>query len=94
VRLPVRVEALDAGGSIGAISIESAQPEVPYAVSEEANGAGAGFAADDYRAVLVSLEWTHAGARDTGTLSLRGVDAALPDPSGSYPSSPISSGRW
>ena len=94
VRLPVRVDALDAGGTIGEIRIESAQPEVPYPVSEQANGAGSGFAADDYRALLVSIDWTHQGAHDTGSLSLRGVDAALPDESGSYPSSALTSGRW
>ena len=76
------------------VTITSAQPEVPYAVSEQANGAGSAFAADDYRAVLVSIEWTHAGGLDTGSLSLRGVDAALPDRNGFYPSSAIDSGRW
>jgi hypothetical protein len=94
VRLPVRVDALDAGGRIGEINIESAEPDAPYPIAAGATGAGTSVDMEGYRAVLVGLEWTHARDRDTGTLSLRGVDAQAPDRDGAYPSTAITSGRW
>jgi hypothetical protein len=92
--LPVRVNAVDAGGSIGDISIESAEPDAPYPIAGGATGAGTNVDMEGYSAVLVGLEWTHARDRDTGMLSLRGVDAAAPDRNGVYPSTAITSGRW
>jgi hypothetical protein len=93
LRLPVQVDALDVGGSIGDISVENVDPEVPYPLERSA-GAGASFDAQGYRAVLVGLEWSIAGGRDTGWLSLRGVDATQPNASGSYPSTELTSVRW
>jgi hypothetical protein len=92
VRLPVQVDALDAGGTIGDIAIESAEPDAPYPVARAVEGARVDT--EGYRSVLVDLEWSHAGDRDSGSLSLRGVDAAQPDANGTYPSTPITSGRW
>jgi hypothetical protein len=94
VRLPVRVDALDAGGRIGDISIVSAEPDAPYPIAAGATGAGTSVDMEGYGAVLVGLEWTHARDRDTGILSLRGVDAEAPDRNGIYPSTAITSGRW
>jgi hypothetical protein len=94
VRVPVRVAALDAGGTLGAISIESAAPEAPFPIARGADGAGSSLDAEGYKAMLVALTWTHAGDRDTGTLSLRGIDERAADADGVYPSTVISSGRW
>jgi hypothetical protein len=74
VRSAVRVDALDAGGSVGAISIESAEPDADSPVAGGARGTGESLARDS--GVLVGVEWTHDGARDTGSLSLRSVDAS------------------
>lgn len=95
VRSPVRVDAFDAGGRIGAIRIESAEPDAPSAV---ASGSGRSAAnntvSEGYTAVLVGVEWTHEGASDSGSLSLRGVDARSPDAEGTYPSTALANARW
>jgi len=91
LRSAVQVEALDAGGRVGAIRIESAEPDAPSPI---ARGSGGSAGSDGYTAVLVGLEWTHDGARDSGSLSLRGVDARAPDANGAYPSTALASARW
>jgi hypothetical protein len=92
VRSAVRVDAQDAGGRVGSIRIESAEPDAPFpVVSGSARG---NTGSDGYTAVLVGLEWTHDGARDSGSLSLRGVDARAPDANGAYPSTALASARW
>lgn len=94
VQVPVRVDALDVGGAIGDIKIESAEPDAPFPIAGGATGAGTSIDMEGYDAVLVGLEWTHARDRDTGLLSLRGVDAETPDRNGIYPSTAITNGRW
>lgn len=116
VRFPVRVEAIDAGGRVGAIRIESADPDVPYSLDrahERTSGAGtpsagmlgasvahatgatsAGAAGEARPPVLIGVEWTHDGARDSGFFSLREVDSATPDASGVYASSALANARW
>jgi hypothetical protein len=91
VRSAVRVDALDAGGSVGAIRIESAEPDAPFPIT---SGSGGNAGSEGYTAVLVGLEWTHDGASDSGELSLRGVDARAPDVNGAYPSTALASARW
>jgi len=94
VRSTVRVEALDAGGRVGAIRIESLEPSLPSAVEEGTLRSTAGIASEGYDSVLVGVEWTHDGTADSGSLSLRGVDAGAPDPSGVYPSTALANARW
>jgi hypothetical protein len=94
VRVPVRVEALDAGGAIGDIRVESADPEAALPIAPSADGAGTRFDARGYRSVLVAVEWSHGAGGDTGAFSLRGVDSAQPSDHGVYPSTPLESGRW
>jgi hypothetical protein len=60
VRSVVHVDALDAGGRVGAIRIESAELGPP---SPDAG-------------VLADVEWVHDGVLDSGSLSLRGADAS------------------
>jgi hypothetical protein len=93
VRSAVRVEALDAGGRVGEIRIESAEPEAPSPIAG-ASGHAATIGSDGYAAVLVAVEWTHDGSRDSGSLSLRGVDAPAPDANGVYRSTALASARW
>ena len=91
LRSAVRIEALDAGGRVGTIRIESAEPNSPHPFAGALSGpAGSG----GYDAVLVGVDWTHDGSADSGSLSLRGVDASAPDTSGVYPSSALTSARW
>ena len=56
VRLPLRVDALGAGGTLGDISVESADPEAPHVIERSASAI---VEAEGYRAVLVSLELVH-----------------------------------
>lgn len=72
VRSPVMVEALDAGGRVGAIRIESVESGAASATAPRAGSAPAG---DGEPPALVAVQWTHDGAHDSGSLSLRGADA-------------------
>jgi hypothetical protein len=94
VRSLVQVDALDAGGRVGAIRIESAEPDAPSPLASGSSQDGRNTGSEGYTAVLVGVEWMHDGARDTGSLSLRGVDARSPDASGAYPSTALASAHW
>jgi hypothetical protein len=92
VRLPVRIDASGAGGAVGDIRVEGADPDAPYVI--EGSALRSRFEAEGYRAVLVGLEWSIVGGRDTGWLSLRGIDATQPSGDGTYPSTELTSVRW
>lgn len=94
VDLPVSVDVVDAGGRIGDIAIESRGPSLPHPVAELAREQRSIVRVGDYDAVLIDLHWSLGADRDSGELSLRGVDAAAPDTDGSYPSTALSSARW
>ncbi|HWO14859.1 MAG TPA: hypothetical protein VNN80_35390, partial [Polyangiaceae bacterium] len=93
VRLPVRVEAQGDAGEIGAISVESSEPETPQTLLEAATRR-AESRLGRYRALLVALDWTRLGESDSGSLALRGVEASEPDAEGRFASSTLSDGRW
>jgi hypothetical protein len=93
VRLPVQIEVQTRGGDIGAIAIESSEPETPQRIVEVA-APHPRLPLSGYRALLVSLDWTRLGDSDTGSLALRGVESASPDAEGRYPSSMLTNGRW
>ena len=97
VRLPVQVEVENDAGDIGAIKIEGSEPEAPHpipGVDAKARRPRPRLRFDGYRALLVALDWTRLGERDSGSLALRGVESAAPDEEGRYESSMITNGRW
>lgn len=94
VRLPVQVEAESSGrGDLGAIAVESSEPETPHPISTSA-AERSHLHLSGYRALLVTLDWTRQGDRDSGSLALRGVDSAAPGADGNYASSTLTNGRW
>jgi len=94
VDLPVSIDASDAGGSIGAIEVETRGPLRPHPVAELSQDQRPIVRVGDYDAVLIDLRWSLGAAGDSGELSLRGLDAVSPDAEGNYPSTALSSARW
>jgi hypothetical protein len=93
VDLPVNVDVVDAGGDIGDIAIQSRGPALPHPVAELARERSSIVRLGDYTEVLIDMRWSLGADRDSGELSLRGVDARA-DAEGNYPSTAISSARW
>lgn len=89
VRSPVRVEAFDAGGRVGAIRVESADPDAGLTSAPDSTGASG-----DDAALRVAVEWTHDGALDTGSLALHEPEAPALDASGTPPPRPLPVARW
>jgi hypothetical protein len=94
VRLPVWIEAARGhGGELGAINVESSEPDTPQPLLEPAPRRPSA-SLGGYRTLLVSLAWTRTGESDSGSLALRGVDSSQPDAEGRFASSTLSDGRW
>jgi hypothetical protein len=94
VRVPVRVEAVAAGGAIADVRVQSAEPDTELPMASGADGAGTRFDASGFRSVLVDVDWSHGAERDTGSLSLHGVDGTRAHENGGYSSTMLQRGRW